>query len=248
MNKKVLVALAAGLAGLALLSAVGCSSSDSDTETGSGSESQSSYNNGLFDPSAGTTDGASSGTPGATSTSQITVPGYNAPEEEETLEQDPVFTECSLTLRVIAKKATIRTDTVIANSTYAAGAAEGDPLKAIGESKMWYKIQYGEKTYYISKNVVCDDSLYAGFTDVNETVEIGSNVYVRSMPQAAKDTYSIRGTLAKGTKVTRTGVSSTGWSRIKYTIIDEETGANVEKEYYISSDCILSTEAATAQP
>lgn len=247
MNKKVLAVL---VATLALLSAVGCSSSDADEETGSGSESQTTYNNGLFDPSAGTTDDTASPatpivTPGATSTSGITNPGYNTPEEDETLEQDPVFTECSLTLRVIARKAAIRSNTVIASSTYAAYAVEGDTLKAIGESKMWYKIQYGEKTYYISKNVVCDADLYAGFTDVNETVEISANVYVRSMPQAAKDTYSLRGTLTKGTKVTRTGVSSTGWSRIKYTIVDEKTGENIEKEYYISSDCIAE---ASTQP
>lgn len=230
MNIKVLAAL---VAGLALLSAVGCSGSSGTN--GGGTESQTfSYNNGWIEPGTGSTlDG--------TGTSQITNPGYNTPYEEETLEANPQFTEISMSLYVVAENGKVRKEaTTLSDSNVLDYVTEGDTLQATGESQAWYRIKLGEKTAYISKKLVCEKSIFDGFTALNETVVLSAGANVRCMPSTVNDDYAWRGQLKKGDSVVRTGVSESGWSRIKFTYEGKE------KEYFIRTECIAdATETAT---
>lgn len=221
MNIKVLAAL---VAGLALLSAVGCSGS-SDTNEGETESQTFSYNSGWVEPSTGdTVDG--------TGTAQITNPGYNTPIEQETLEADPQFTEISMSLYVFAENGKVRQEAVLSDGNELAYVAEGDTLQATGESQAWYRVKVGEKTGYISKKLVCEASIFNGFTTVNETVVLSSGANVRCIPSSANDDYAWRAELKKGDSVVRTGVSENGWSRIKFTYEGKA------KEYFIRTECI----------
>lgn len=230
MNIKVLAAL---VAGLALLSAVGCGGSSGTN--GGGTESQTfSYNGGWVEPGTGDTlDG--------TGTSQITNPGYNTPREEETLEANAQFTEISMTLYVVAENGKVRKEaTILSDSNVLDYVTEGDTLQATGESQAWYRIKLGEKTAYISKKLVCEKSIFDGFTAVNETVALSAGANVRCMPSSTNDDYAWRGQLKKGDSVVRTGVSESGWSRIKFTYEGKE------KEYFIRTECIADATATQA--
>lgn len=225
MNIKVLAAL---VAGLALLSAVGCSGS-SDTKEGETESQTFSYNSGWVEPSTGDTGGTADGT----GTSQITNPGYNTPYEEETLEANAQFSEISMSLYVVAENGKIRKEaTTLSDSNVLDYVAEGDTLQATGESQAWYRVKVGEKTGYISKKLVCEASIFNGFTTVNETVVLSSGANVRCIPSSANDDYAWRAELKKGDSVVRTGVSENGWSRIKFTYEGKA------KEYFIRTECI----------
>ena len=159
---------------------------------------------------------------------------------------------------VFAGVATVRTDTTLAENNAVGWPSEGRILDVTGESDNWYRINYtvdGEtKACYIAKTVAADASVLDGFTNVaEEEVEIIVDaVNVRSYPSAASSN-SIRGSLKKGTKVTRVAVSE-NWSRIIYEVVSEtetdaEGNAKVEiKQYYISNDCLKAPEAATEAP
>lgn len=234
MNIKVLAAL---VAGLALLSAVGCSGS-SDTNEGETESQTFSYNSGWVEPGTG-------GTLDGTGTSQITNPGYNTPYEEkekETLEANAQFTEISMTLYVVAENGKVRKEaTTLSDSNVLDYVVEGDTLQATGESQAWYRIKRGEKTAYISKKLVCEKSILDGFTAVNETVVLSEGANVRCMPSSANDDYAWRGVLKKGDSVVRTGVSESGWSRVKFTYEGKE------KEYFIRTECIAETAETATQ-
>ena len=170
-------------------------------------------------------------------------------------ETNPTFVDVTKKIVVFAGVATVRTDTTLAESNAVGWPSEGRILDVTGESDNWYRINYtvdGEtKECYIAKTVAADASVLDGFTNVaEEEVEIIVDaVNVRSYPSAASSN-SIRGSLKKGTKVTRVAVSE-NWSRILFEVVSEtetdaEGNAKVEiKEYYVSNDCLKVVEAAT---
>ena len=173
-------------------------------------------------------------------------------------ETNPTFVDVTKKIVVFAGVATVRTDTTLAENNAVGWPSEGRILDVTGESDNWYRINYtvdGEtKACYIAKTVAADASVLDGFTNVaEEEVEIIVDaVNVRSYPSAASSN-SIRGSLKKGTKVTRVAVSE-NWSRIIYEVVSEtetdaEGNAKVEiKQYYISNDCLKAPEAATEAP
>ena len=173
-------------------------------------------------------------------------------------ETDPVFTDVTKKIVVFASVATVRTSTVLADNNAVGWPSEGRLLDVTGESENWYRITYTvdgeEKECFIAKTVAADANVLDAFTTVEEEeVEITVEaVNVRSYPSAASSN-SIRGSLKKGTKVTRVAVSE-NWSRIIYEVVSEtETDAEgnpvVEiKQYYVSNDCIKAPEAATEAP
>lgn len=172
-------------------------------------------------------------------------------------ETNPTFTDVSKKIVVFAGVATVRTSTMIAENNGVGWPSEGRELDATGESENWYRIDYtvdGEiQTCYIAKTVAADASALDAFTAVEEEeVEITVEaVNVRSYPSTASSN-SIRGSLTKGTKVTRVAVSE-NWSRILYEVVSEtetdaDGNAKVEiKQYYVSNDCLKAPEAATAE-
>lgn len=173
-------------------------------------------------------------------------------------EPNPTFVDVTKKVVIFTAVATVRSSTVVADNNAIGWPSEGKILDVTGESEKWYRINYtvdGETTTaYIAKTVAADAAVLDTFTDIEggEEVEISvAAVNVRSYP-SADSTNSIRGSLKKGTKVTRVAVNDS-WSRILYEEVSEtETDAegNPKKEikqYYISNDCIktLETEAST---
>lgn len=177
-------------------------------------------------------------------------------------ETDPTFVDVTKKVVVFTYTATVRSSTVIAENNSVGWASEGKILDVTGESENWYRITYpvdGEdKECYIAKTVAADASALEGYTDVEEEVEITVEaVNVRSYPSTASN-LSVRGSLKKGTKVTRVAVSEK-WSRIFFEVVSEtetdaEGNAKVEiKQYYVSNDCLkvvedTTTEATTEAP
>jgi hypothetical protein len=233
MNKRVLAVL---FAGLVLASAVACTKVPSETVTETVGETVPNNPNYVIDAST-TAD------KGSVATSSVS---------DETLEADPVFSDVSMTLYVYVANGNIRskTETALTDAAICGYVQEGDTLAATGESMEWYRVLYNEKTCYIRKSIVCDNALIDAFTDVKEQITVSSNVNVRSLPKVIETSgtdLSIRGTLKKGTTVTRTGVGK-NWSRIlySYTYTDKDGKSVTEdREYYISNDCIADTATST---
>lgn len=177
-------------------------------------------------------------------------------------ETNPTFVDVTKKVVVFTYTATVRSSTVIAENNGVGWPSEGKILDVTGESENWYRITYpvdGEdKECYIAKTVAADASALDGYTDVEEEVEITVEaVNVRSYPSTASS-LSVRGSLKKGTKVTRVAVSEK-WSRIFFEVVSEtetdaEGNAKVEiKQYYVSNDCLkvvedTTTEATTEAP
>ncbi|MBO5510773.1 MAG: hypothetical protein J6B24_03475 [Clostridia bacterium] len=177
-------------------------------------------------------------------------------------ETDPTFVDVTKKVVVFTYTATVRSSTVIAENNGVGWPSEGKILDVTGESENWYRITYpvdGEdKECYIAKTVAADAAALEGYTDVEEEVEITVEaVNVRSYPSTASN-LSVRGSLKKGTKVTRVAVSEK-WSRIFFEVVSEtetdaEGNAKVEiKQYYVSNDCLkvvedTTTEATTEAP
>lgn len=233
MNKKMLAILIAGLT-LLSVSLAGCSKDADDetgTETGTGSEI-----------TTGTASDVVTNTPyesgnqddPGTSPSEVVT---SAPKEDETLEEDPTFTDVDKQVYVYKAQINIRSKTNLGESSICGYAAEGDLLTVTGESQKWYRIKYGEQTCYISKSVACDKALIDAFTAVdNETATISGNVYVRTAPLSDTDSTkdNDQTILKKGETVTLTGVTDK-WARISYN----------GQTRYISLDCV--TRAASSE-
>ena len=169
-------------------------------------------------------------------------------------EADPTFVDVTKKVVVFTYTATVRSSTVIAENNGVGWPSEGKILDVTGESENWYRITYSvegeDKECYIAKTVAADASALDGYTDVEEEVEITVDaVNVRSYPSTASEK-SVRGSLKKGTKVTRVAVSEK-WSRIFFEVVSEtetdaEGNAKVEiKQYYVSNDCLKVVEGAT---
>jgi hypothetical protein len=238
MNKKLLALL---LAGLLVAATTAC------TQPGQGDETGDKTNEGEGNYIVIGTD-AEGNDITEIPTTQPENPGFDPSET------DPVFVDVTKKVVVFSAVATVRTSTVLADNNAVGWPSEGRELDVTGESENWYRINYtvdGEtKDCYIAKTVAADAAALEGFTAVEEEVEITVEaVNVRSYPSAASE-LSIRGSLKKGTKVTRVGVSE-NWSRIFYEIVSEtETDAEgnpkVEiKQYYVSNDCLKVVEAET---
>ena len=173
-------------------------------------------------------------------------------------ETNPTFVDVTKKVVVFAGVATVRTSTVLADNNAVGWPSEGKLLDVTGESENWYRIIYSvdgeDKECYIAKTVAADAAALDGFTDVEEEkVEITVDaVNVRSYPSAASN-LSVRGSLKKGTQVTRVAVSE-NWSRIIFEMVSEtetdaEGNAKVEiKQYYVSNDCLKAVEDATEAP
>ncbi len=244
MNKKVLLLL---VAALLLTSAVSCNKDKgNDKETGT-STTPTPVDTGDFIVVPGTD---ADGNP-VTYLEPVT-PGE---PEDNISETNPTFTDVTKQVIVVARAATIRTSTVVADNNGCAWPAENRVLDVTGESANWYRVNYNDTPCYIAKTVVGDYDVIQAFTPISDEVEISeASVNIRSYPST--DTgLSIRGQLTKGTKVTRVAVSDK-WSRILFEVeseteTDESGNAKVEiKQYYVSNDCIKSltavTEAGTA--
>ncbi len=237
MNKKLLVML---VAGLLLVSAVACGDQgknpkDTDTDNaGTGTKPTESYI---------VIDGTDESGNAVTSIEPITT----EPESElfDPTEQNPTFTAVTKKLVVITAVATIRDQTIVNDSTGVSWPKEGTLLDATGESTNWYRITRDGKELYIAKSVVADAAALDGFTKVEkETITIatgneGGAVNVRSYPSSESDK-TIRGTLKEGATATRVAIGEK-WSRILFEVEETDKDGNkvkVEKEYYISNDCI----------
>lgn len=241
MNKKLLALL---LAGLLVASATACTTKDpEDDTTESGSQNPEDSYIVIGTDNEG---------------NDITEVPTTAPEDTamDPSETNPTFVDVTKQVVVFASVATVRTSTVLAENNAVGWPSEGKLLDVTGESDNWYRITYsvdGEnKECYIAKTVAADASALEGFTAVEDEVEITVEaVNVRSYPSAAS-TLSVRGSLKKGTKVTRVAVGE-NWSRILYEVVSEtETDAEgnpkVEiKQYYISNDCLKAVEAETEE-
>jgi uncharacterized protein YgiM (DUF1202 family) len=243
--KKSLIVLFAAI--LLASSATACSRGGTGSEesgTGTGTSTVNPF------PSSSTVSGSDTTYEPVTSASQNTP--ASTTQASSISEPNATFTAISKQLYVFTAVATVRTDTVISDTTGCGWPSEGTVLEATGESTNWYRINYGGKTCYIAKSVVFDYSVIQAFTEVNETVTISDNVNVRSVPSSANST-SIRGVLKKGATVTRVGVSA-NWSCILYEVVSEtETDASGAaktevKRYYISNDCIATSETSTQAP
>ena len=233
------------LAGLLVASFAACTNNPADTDESTGSDATTTDNYIVI----GTDES------GNDITETVTEP--TSETENDPSETDPVFTDIEKTIVVFASVATVRTSTVIADNNAVGWPTEGRELVATGESEKWYRIEYevnGETTTcYIAKTVAADISVLDAFTECEpEEIEvIVDALNVRSYP-SAESTNSIRGSLTKGTKVTRVAVSES-WSRIVYEVVsetetDEEGNAVVEtKYYYVSNDCIKAPEAETTE-
>ena len=243
MNKKLFALL---LAGLLVASITACNNNPGNTEDTSGNTNDTNDQYIVI----GTDEQGNDITEAITQT-----PADTSFDPTET---NPTFVDVTKKIVVFAGVATVRTDTTLAESNAVGWPSEGRILDVTGESDNWYRINYtvdGEtKECYIAKTVAADASVLDGFTSVTEEeVEIIVDaVNVRSYPSAASSN-SIRGSLKKGTKVTRVAVSE-NWSRIIYEVVSEtetdaEGNAKVEiKQYYISNDCLKAPEAATEAP
>ena len=245
MNKKLLVLLTAALL---LVSATACNSNPGNTDT-SGDTAENTKDSYIV---VGTDEFGS----------DVTAQAPNTQEPEESQfdpsEQNPTFVDVSKKVVVFTAVATVRTSTVLAENNAVGWPQEGRVLDVTGESENWYRIMYdvnGEaQECYIAKTVAADASVLDAFTPCEEEeVEISeAAVNVRSYPSTASDN-SIRGSLAKGTKVIRVAVSEK-WSRIKFEVTSEtETDAEGKpvmevKEYYISNDCLVAPTTATEAP
>ena len=94
----------------------------------------------------------------------------------------------------------------------------GDSVKRTGIGKHgWSRITYEGKTAYVANNYVTPDSPEtaggATYQEVNQTVKATAKVNVRKGPGVG---YPVLGQLKAAEQVTRTGIGSKGWSRIKY--------------------------------
>lgn len=243
MNKKLFALLLAGLL-VASVTACGKKPGTEDNTTGNNADTNGNY------IVVGTD------TNGNDITEEIPTQKPEDPAFDPT-ETNPVFVDVTKKVVVFAGVATVRTSTVLEDNNAIGWPSEGRVLDVTGESDNWYRITYpvsGEnQTCYIAKTVAADASALDGFTAVEDEVEIIVDaVNVRSYPSSAS-TLSVRGSLKKGTKVTRVAVSE-NWSRILYEVTSEtetdaEGNAKVEvKEYYISNDCLKAPEAATEAP
>ena len=158
---------------------------------------------------------------------------------------------------VITAVATVRSSTIVSDSTGIGWPSEGTTLTVTGESTNWYRIRYNDADAYIAKSTVADAAGLEGFTPVdNEQITIatgieGGAVNVRSYP-SSDSTASIRGTLKEGSTATRVAVGEK-WSIILFEVVSEtETDAEgnavkTTKRYYISNDCIKTEAAETAE-
>jgi SH3-like domain-containing protein len=240
MNKKLLTLL---LAGLLVASMAACTpNKPNDDTTDSGNTPEDSY------IVIGTDENGN----------DVTEIPSQEPETDpfDPSETNPTFVDVTKKIVVFAGVATVRTSTVLAENNAVGWPSEGKLLDVTGESENWYRITYSvdgeDKECYIAKTVAADAAALDGFTDVEEEkVEIIVDaVNVRSYPSAAS-TLSVRGSLKKGTQVTRVAVSE-NWSRIIYEMVSEtetdaEGNAKVEiKQYYVSNDCIKAPETTTA--
>lgn len=236
MNKKLLALL---LAGLLVAATTACTKPDEGNETGDNTNDT----EGNYIVIGTDAEG-----------NDITEIPTTQPENPGIDEPNPTFVDVTKKVVVFSAVATVRTSTVLADNNAVGWPSEGRELDVTGESENWYRINYtvdGEtKTCYIAKTVAADAAALEGFTAVEEEVEITVEaVNVRSYPSTASE-LSIRGSLKKGAKVTRVGVSE-NWSRIFYEIVSEtETDAEgnpkVEiKQYYVSNDCLKLVETET---
>ena len=244
MNKKLIALL---LAGLLVASFTACKDNQGGTDDTSADNTDTKDNYIVIG-----TDEAGNDITEAITNEPVADPGFDPTET------DPVFTDVTKKIVVFASVATVRTSTVLADNNAVGWPSEGRLLDVTGESENWYRITYTvdgeEKECFIAKTVAADADVLDAFTTVEEEeVEITVEaVNVRSYPSAASSN-SIRGSLKKGTKVTRVAVSE-NWSRIIYEVVSEtETDAEgnpvVEiKQYYVSNDCIKAPEAATEAP
>ena len=243
MNKKLFALI---LAGLLVASMAACNNNQGGNDDTSGDNADTKDNYIVVG-----TDEQGNDITEAITNEPVVDPGFDPSET------NPTFTDVSQKIVVFAGVATVRTSTVVADNNAVGWPSEGRELDATGESENWYRIDYtvdGEtQTCYIAKTVAADASALDAFTTVEEEeVEIiVEAVNIRSYPSTAS-TNSIRGSLAKGAKVTRVAVSE-NWSRILFEVVSEtetdaEGNAKVEiKQYYISNDCIKAPEAATTE-
>ncbi len=234
--KKLLVVL---FAALLLVSAAACSQEGNGDDTGAGTDTSVQIPVGTGDVGTGVVTDENGNT--------VTTPvedATQAPVQDNISETDPTFTDCDKTLYVWVATATIRSATVLGEGNGIAWPTEGTTLKCTGESKNWYRIQYEEETAYIAKTVAGDYAAITGMTTVdNEEIEISGDVNVRTYPSTEGGDLTIRGTLTKGTKVTRVAKGDT-WSCILFKVVSEtETDAEgkpVEevKQYFIVNEFI----------
>ena len=233
MKKKLLVVL---LAALLLLTAVACGNDKPGENTGDESGIQIPLNTG--DVIVGTDENGNT----------VTTPVETNPPADIS-ETNPTFTDINKTLYVWYAVVTVRSSTVTTEENGVAWPKEGTTLTATGESANWYRIEYEGETCYIAKSVVGDYAKIQEMTAVdNEEIEISADVNVRTFPSTEGGELTRRGTLTKGTKVTRVAKGDT-WSCILYTVVSEtETTADgkpVEevKQYFIFNECIKEAEA-----
>ncbi len=225
MNKKLIVLLAAALL---LLSVSACNGSGDGEET------------------TATTTAATTGdyiNPTTDENGSVVENETNEPA----LPPETDFTEKTTKVVVITAVATVRSSATLSGENRVGWPKEGTVLDVTGESTNWYRINYklnGEtQTCYIAKSVVADAAVLDTFTACDEEMIVSvAAVNVRSYPSSASDS-SIRGSLAKGTKVKRVGVND-NWSKIVYEVTSEtettESGEAVveTKYYYVSNDCL----------
>lgn len=247
MKKNLLTIL---LAGLLLLSVAACKKDPDDTEETKDIDTAETTGSYLV-VGTDTDEDATDDEPG-----DDTEPGTDAFDPSE---EDPTFTDADKKIVIVSYAATIRSSTQVKEDNAVAWPSEGRELTVTGESEHWYRITYPvngtDTTCYVAKSVAADTALLATFTTIEggEEVEVIADSFVnyRSYPSADYDSAK-RGTLAKGTKVTRLATNE-NWSLIELEV-ESETETNEDgskkvelKKYYVNSKYlqVVKTEETT---
>lgn len=159
--------------------------------------------------------------PTPTNPTNPTTPTTNTttPNTNTTTPNEPTFTDVNQTVYT--------TDKVNLRKSYSTSSAKittvdkGTKLTRTGVgSNNWSRINYNGQTVYISSQYLTTDvpdsekePTDVTFKDVNETMYAAKNCNIRKSWSTDSEK---AGYLKKGDEVTRTGVGSNNWSRIKY--------------------------------
>lgn len=129
------------------------------------------------------------------------------------------WTDVDETVYVTVAKLTVRSDTIVNDSTYKATANFGESYKRIKYNAQWSLIDYKGSQYYVSSKYVTTDDGSITFSDTAETTiyaNVEKTLNLRFWTDASDDT-NIGAIVKRGAELKQTGVSKNGnWVRVKF--------------------------------
>lgn len=141
-------------------------------------------------------------------------PEPNNPTPEPT-QEEPTFTDVN---EIVYVKSRVNVRASYTTSSKSYGLLDiGTELTRTGVgSNGWSRVNYDGKTAYISSSYLTKEKIEEEeptFTDVDETVYVKSKVNVRASYTTSSESLAL---LEENAELTRTGVGSNGWSRVKF--------------------------------